>query len=243
MPGAELDISFGDDLLGRTIGASQAGDSQVYDYDALGRQLSQAGASGTYSSRYDPAGRRTRITHPDGFFVTQEYLVTGEMTKIRENGGFVLAAFDYDDLGRRDRLVLGNGAVTDYGYDAVSRLETLGHDFPGTASDNLVTFTYPASQIESREATNSLYAWTGHGNGSASYAADGLNRLTSQTTGGSTLAFSHDARQQAERRVEELQVRQREQGPRRGDGALALRPARPPVGRQHQPRHAAGARL
>jgi RHS repeat-associated protein len=196
MPGAELDISFGYDLLGRTIGASQAGDSQVYDYDALGRQLSQAGASGTYSSRYDPAGRRTRITHPDGFFVTQEYLVTGEMTKIRENGGFVLAAFDYDDLGRRDRLVLGNGAVTDYGYDAVSRLETLGHDFAGTASDNLVTFTYnAASQIETRLATNDLYAWTGHGNGTTTYVADGLNRLTSQTTAGlGTTSFVHDAR-------------------------------------------------
>jgi RHS repeat-associated protein len=196
MPGAELDISFGYDLLGRTIGASQAGDSQVYDYDALGRQLSQAGASGTYSSRYDPAGRRTRITHPDAFFVTQDYNVTGEMIAIRENGTTLLASFDYDDLGRRERLTLGNGAVTHYRFDPVSRLRELEHDFGGTGHDNLVTFTYnAASQIETRLATNDLYAWTGHGNGTTTYVVDGLNRLTSQTTAGlGTTSFVHDAR-------------------------------------------------
>ena len=47
---------------------------------SAGRQFSQTGASGTYGSTYDPAGRRVRLTHPDGFFVQQDYLVTGEMT-------------------------------------------------------------------------------------------------------------------------------------------------------------------
>jgi YD repeat-containing protein len=56
-----------------------------FGYDALGRQTS-AGNSwlGTKSSAYDLAGRRTRLTHRDGFFVDYDYLVTGEMTRIRE---------------------------------------------------------------------------------------------------------------------------------------------------------------
>ena len=151
---------------------------------------------GIIASHYD-AGRRIRLDHPDPFFVTQDYLVTGEPVKIREAGAIDLATFDYDQLGRRDKLTLGNGDVTDYGYDAVSRLATLAHDLVagGTANDNLVTLSYnPASQIVRREAANSLYAWTGHGSGTTSYAPDGLNRLTAQTTGGSTLAFGHDAR-------------------------------------------------
>jgi YD repeat-containing protein len=116
-------------------------------WELRGRNVKQSGASGDYLSQYDPAGRRTRITHPDGFYVTQDYLVTGEMTAIRENGSFVLAAFGYDRLGRRERLTLGNGAVTTYGYDAAGRLETLGHDLGGSdaTNDNLVTFCALAS--------------------------------------------------------------------------------------------------
>jgi RHS repeat-associated protein len=118
------------------------------------------------------------------------------MIAIRENGTTLLASFDYDDLGRRERLTLGNGAVTHYRFDPVSRLRELEHDFGGTGHDNLVTFTYnAASQIETRLATNDLYAWTGHGNGTTTYVVDGLNRLTSQTTAGlGTTSFVHDAR-------------------------------------------------
>jgi hypothetical protein len=38
------------------------------------------------TSTWDIGGRRTRIAHPDGFYVDQDYLVTGETTAIRENG-------------------------------------------------------------------------------------------------------------------------------------------------------------
>jgi len=81
--------------------------------------------------------------------------------RIREGGTLDLATFDYDQLGRRDRLTLGNGAVPDYGYDAVSRLATLSHDLEGAlpTNDNLITLTYnPASQIVGRVATNNAYA-------------------------------------------------------------------------------------
>lgn len=70
------------------------------------------------TNAFDLAGRRTRITHPDGFYVDQDYLVTGDVSYIRENGATsgvgVLAAFAYDDLGRRVSLTRGNGTVTGY---------------------------------------------------------------------------------------------------------------------------------
>jgi RHS repeat-associated protein len=126
------------------------------------------------------------------------------MKRIRERDGItdnpvssgvgVVATYGYDDLGRRTSLTLGNGEKTLYGYDAVSRLETLTHDLgdPGPSpNDNTITFTYnPASQIVKREATNSAFAWTGHGSGSASSTSDGLNRLTDQNGTG----FDYDAK-------------------------------------------------
>jgi hypothetical protein len=92
---------------------------------------------------------------------------------------------------RTQSLTRGNGAVTDYGYDAVSRLQTLTQKPSSASYDQTVTLAYnPVSQIFSRTGTNTAYAWTGHGSGSTPSVADGLNRLSS--IGGGAAAY--DAR-------------------------------------------------
>jgi YD repeat-containing protein len=177
----EQDASYGYDLLGRLTATSDTlGHQQSYGYDALGRQLSDASNwYGTVSSQYDVAGRRTRLTWRDGFYVTYEHLVTGEMSAIRENGSFVLASFGYDDLGRRTLLSRGNGTATTYGYDAASRLSSLTQDLGGTAYDQILTFAYtPASQIASDTRSNDAYAWAQHSNVTRGYTANGLNQYT-----------------------------------------------------------------
>ncbi len=182
LPGSEADVGYSYDLVGRMTGASRTGQTLAFAYDALGRRLSETRASGSYSSQYDLAGRRTRLTHPDGFYVDQDYLVTGEVTAIRENGATsgvgVLATFGYDDLGRRTSLTRGNGTVTSYGYDAASRLSSLGLDLGGTAQDLTLTFGYnPAFQIAGTTRSNDSYSWAGHGSGTTSSSANGLNQL------------------------------------------------------------------
>jgi RHS repeat-associated protein len=184
LPGTDPDVTYTYDLLGRTTGASQTGHSLSFTYDALGRRLSETGPLGTVSSAYDLAGRRTLLTHPDGYYLNYDYLVTGEMAAIRENGATsgagVVATFGYDDLGRRTSLSRGNGVVTSYAYDAVSRLASLSHDLAGTAYDVSFGYSYnPAGQIVSRTMSNDAYAWTGHYNVSTGYAANGLNQITS----------------------------------------------------------------
>jgi len=90
----------------------------------------------------------------------------------------VLAAFAYDDLGRRTSLTLGNGVATLYHYDSASRLDELKLEFAGTADDLTSAFAYnPASQIASTPRSNDAYAWTGHGSGTTSTTANGLNRI------------------------------------------------------------------
>jgi RHS repeat-associated protein len=177
----EHDVSYGYDLLGRLVGAGDSlGHQQSFGYDALGRRLSESSNwYGTTSSEFDLAGRRTRLTWRDGFFVTYEHLATGETSAIRENGGFVLAGFSYDDLGRRTSLTRGNGTVTGYGYDAVSRLGSLSNELAGTANDLTLGFTHnPAGQIAANTRSNDLFAWTGSAIGTTGSAANGLNQLT-----------------------------------------------------------------
>jgi RHS repeat-associated protein len=195
LPGSEPDVSYGYDNLGRMTSASQTGNALSFTYDALGRNLTQTGPHGTITSQFDLAGHRTRITHPDSFYVDQDYLVTGEMSQIRENGASsgvgLLATFSYDDIGRRTALTRGNGLATNYGYDPVSRLSSLAHGFAGTTHDVTLGFSYnPASQIAATTRDNDTYHWAGHGSGSTASTADGLNRLA--TVGGVTP--SYDAR-------------------------------------------------
>ncbi|HET9638267.1 MAG TPA: RHS repeat-associated core domain-containing protein [Allosphingosinicella sp.] len=183
LPGSEPDVTYAFDLLGRMTSAATASQTLGFTYDALGRNLTQVGPHGTATSTWDIASRRTRIAHPDGFYVDQDYLVTGEPTAIRENGATsgagVLATYAWDDLGRRASLTRGDGSVLSYGYDAVSRLTSLADNLVGSGYDQTLGFGYtPAGQIASNTRSNDAYAWTGHYNLNRNYTANGRNQYT-----------------------------------------------------------------
>ncbi|HEX8535333.1 MAG TPA: RHS repeat-associated core domain-containing protein [Allosphingosinicella sp.] len=194
-------MTYGYDLLGRMVSASQPGHALSFSYDALGRQLSESGPLGTVSSSWDAAGRRTALTDPGGFTALYTYLVTGELRTIQQPGsgpfspGIVLATFGYDpatnagQLGLRTSISRANGAATSYGYDAALRLSQIAHS--GTSQN--VTFTYgynPAGQIVSRESNNDPYSYSGDSAGTTSTRANGLNQL--QSRNGATVG--HDAK-------------------------------------------------
>lgn len=183
LPGTEPDVTYAYDNLGRMTGASQTGNSLSFTYDALGRKLTETGPQGTVTSTYDLAGRRTKIAWPDSFYVNYDYLVTGEVSAIRENGATsgvgVLASYAYDDLGQRTSVTRGNGTSTSYGYDTISRLTSLSHDLAGTTYDQTLAFGFsPAGQIIQNTRSNDNYAWLGHGSGSTNSTTNGLNQLT-----------------------------------------------------------------
>jgi RHS repeat-associated protein len=188
----ENDSGFGYDLLGRMVVAGDGmGHQTSFGYDSLGRRVSESSNwYGTTSSEYDLAGRRTRLTWRDGFSVTYEHHATGEMKAVRENSGFLLASFSYDDWGNRIKLTRGNGTVTDYKPDAVSRLEMLKQTFPASAANTLtLDFTHnPAGQIASNTRSNDLFSWTGSAAGTTGWEANGLNQVAKQDG----VQFSYD---------------------------------------------------
>ncbi|MDP9421335.1 MAG: RHS repeat-associated core domain-containing protein [Pseudomonadota bacterium] len=189
-PNPEPTTSYSYDNLGRLRSAAKTtGETLSFTYDALGRNLTQTGPQGTICSNWDAAGRRTRLTYAGSctsptLYMDYDYLVTGEMTRIRENGATsgigVLASFYHNDLGRRTSMVFGNGAATYYAYDPVSRLAGLTHDLAGTADDlNIGSIAYnPASQIMSQVRSKDTYAWTGAAAVNRPYTSNGLNQLT-----------------------------------------------------------------
>ena len=198
LPSTEFDINYNYDNLGRLTSAVfplATTQTLSFTYDALGRTLSQTGLLGTMTSQYDLAGRRTLLGWPDGFYVTYDHLVTGEVTAIRENGATsgvgVLATYSYDGYGRRTGITRGNGTTTTYGYDNASRLTSLAHDLAGSANDLALGFGYnPASQIASTTRSNDSYAWTAAANRNDASSVNGLNQVTSVGAG----SISYDVR-------------------------------------------------
>lgn len=177
---AEVDVARYYDLLGRLTYVNDGnGWFHSFSYDGLGRVVAQGSNVGSNALQYDAAGRLIRHTWNDGLFVTYEYLTTGEVSGVRENGSTLLASFGYDHAGRRTGLFRGNGTSTSYGYDAASRLASLTHDLLGTAQDVSYSLTYnPGGQILTRTNSNAAYSWTGHYNIDRDYTVNGLNQLT-----------------------------------------------------------------
>jgi len=179
--------SYGYDNLNRMTAAVSSTASLSYIYDALGRITRQTSPQGNTNYQYDLASRRTRLTWPDAFYVTYDYLMTNDMTAIRENGAAsgigVLATFGYDNLGRRISLTRGNGAVTSYSYDAGSRPTGITQDLTSTGADQAQGFSYnPLSQITSQTRSNDSYAFLQHYNANRNYGANGLNQYTAAGT-------------------------------------------------------------
>jgi YD repeat-containing protein len=96
VPEAGGDVAYSYDLRGLQLSAlySATGLGIASSYDALGRQTGSTtsldGTSRAYGFQYDLAGRRTRVTHPDGPWFDYAYDGLGRMTTIKDNAAATL---------------------------------------------------------------------------------------------------------------------------------------------------------
>jgi RHS repeat-associated protein len=203
IPGGTTEDVYSDyDLAGRPLFkrfGSTGGQGIDYAYGDTAKRLTGETSFGrALTFQYDKNSNRTRLTYPDANYVAYDFDALNRMTVVRENGATsgagVLVTYAWDTLSRRSSttpLTRGNGTTTSYGYDAASRLTTLGHNVAGTALDATVTFGYTlASQLNSRNTTNTDLGWWLPPSNVQAYVADGLNRYAS--VNGTT--YTYDAR-------------------------------------------------
>jgi RHS repeat-associated protein len=191
-PSGQPAVAYSYDLLSRMTSATQTGHSVSFTFDALGRQLTEVSPQGTMTYQYDVAGRRTRATWPDSFYVDYDYDVTGAVTAIRENGATsgsgVLATYAYDNLGRLVSISRGNGVSSAMTYNASLELQSIGHDLASTSQDQVLSFTYNrAGQILTRAMTNNIYQYSGLSNLDNTFTVNGLNQYV--TGGGASFVY------------------------------------------------------
>jgi RHS repeat-associated protein len=175
---------------------SATGEGVTNQYDGFGRLVSSStnmgGTTRALSYAWDPAGNRTRITHPDDQYFTARYDGLNRFTGIRENGNSDVVGQLYHVVG--ERYVVGHsGAATGWLYDGVGRLNYLVQDQPYGATVTWNFLRNPASQITSAMRSNDLYAWAGHYAVDRPYTTNGLNQYTAAGPAAQATSFGYDA--------------------------------------------------
>ena len=192
------DVYYDYDLQGHQTYArfdSITGEGLTNVWDGLGRLTSTTqaidGTSRTLTYLYDADGNRTRVTFPDGNYVSYSYDGLDRPSLIQRNDTATLASYDYNAAGQRSGFSNGTGGAitTSYGYDGIGRLASLTNTPVVAGYANQYTFGYnPASQITSLTRSNDAFAFTGTYNVNRAYTANGLN----QYTAAGSAAFTYD---------------------------------------------------
>jgi RHS repeat-associated protein len=183
------DVYYGYDLQGRMLFArfdSVSGEGLSNAFDALGRATSSTksmNGSWTLGRGFDLANNRTGLTFPDGLGAWTSFDVLGRPLNTW-HGSTWIEVNAYDNQGRRIWRDNANGMRSDFGFDAVGRLNSLSNNFYNNPtqgqSNNLYSFNYnPANQIAARSSATAAFAWNGHYNVDRSYGVNGLNQYSS----------------------------------------------------------------
>jgi RHS repeat-associated core domain len=183
----ESTIYYNYDGLGRETEVVRGTQITSYSYDGLSR-LAQLTTNGrTLSYQYNAASQRTRLTFPDGFYVTYHYDNAGNLTEIRQQGTTTILANAYDRIGRVKSVSRAGGASSAISYDRMNRLTQYTHSGVTT-----INYTYnPASQLAQRSVTNVNHQIQVPTLATESYTSNNLNQYTRVSAGGVSKTINH----------------------------------------------------
>ncbi|MHB9068390.1 MAG: RHS repeat-associated core domain-containing protein [Pirellulaceae bacterium] len=182
------------------------GSFKIFTYDDRGNLLSATDERGTTAMQYNFADRITRITYPNGRFLSYTYDAGGRRVRMENQDGFavnyqydaagrlerltdatnsLVVAYTYDDVGRLIREVRGNGTATEYSYDAASQLVSLVHRLPDSSVSSRFDYTYDA--LGRRTSVTTL-------DGTTTFGYDAIGQLTSVALpDGRVIQYEYDA--------------------------------------------------
>jgi len=181
---SEHSIVFGYDTLGRQSAVTRGLQTVTTTYEDLG-QLETTSTNGkTLTYGYDNAGRRNKLTYPDGFYLTYNHESDSSLAGIYVNTDILpVVSYTYDSLNRLTDIARGNNANSQLGYTPLNQLQNFDH-----LNINRASFQYnPASQLINRITSNADYQIKIPQPGRQDYVPNNLNQYT--TVGGQSLSY------------------------------------------------------
>ena len=154
------------------------GSSQSYQYDELGRLISETSFAGrTTKYEYDLRGRRTSRTLSTGQREEYTYNVMDEVTSFRDVSGNT-TLYEYDDQGRLVKSTLADNSTVVYNYNADGFLASI------TSNAGTQSYEY--------DADGNLVKVTDVYGNITQYSYDSANLTTSVKTISGTTTYSYD---------------------------------------------------
>ena len=177
-------VNYAYDVEGRLTSAASPDQTLSFAYDALSRQTGQSGPLGAIAMQYDANNNVTRLQWPDGSAAAYSYNAYNALTSVVDPAT-VLAAYTYDDLGRRtwQGHANGNNSVyamqENYAYGSDGWLSTISTSMP--SQNQTLSYWYNAAgQVRSTVSSNGVYDWSVQNPiVGRPYVANGLNQYTS----------------------------------------------------------------
>ena len=225
---SEKPIVFAYDTLGRETSVSREAPAAGMDvqtvsttYNDLGRPETITTNDKKLSYQYDSQGRRRKLSHPDGYYLTYSYTADNSPSSVTENDSKTLVSYSYDPMSRLSGISRYNGVNTGLSHTVLGHLQNFDHQ-----NLNKASFEHnPAGQLISRLTSNSDYQikiaaptqayqpnnlnqYTSHDGQSFSYDNNGNltghdgwtysynahNRLTAASKTGQNLILQYDAK-------------------------------------------------
>jgi len=120
----------GPEAAGRLIRVHDAAGALDLKYDRRGNVIERRRAvlDRTFVTgyTYDLLDRIRRVTYPDGFQVNYEYDAGGNLARLADGDGKVVAeGMEYTAAGQLSTIMYGNGAVTGFDYDNLLRMTSI----------------------------------------------------------------------------------------------------------------------
>jgi RHS repeat-associated protein len=185
--GQEAKITYNGNLRPTKV-TNRRGKETTFAYDLANRMTElHAPEGGNWSVGYDARGNRTSVTDPREGKTTYEYDLLDRMTTAKEPLS-VTSEYGYDANGNLTSIKDPRGNTTAYGYDKLGRLIEVKQplekttDFAYDGVGNMLSRATAAGTVEyGFDAADRLTSITSGESTLRSYGYDGANRLTEAT--------------------------------------------------------------
>lgn len=151
-PGNVAD-NFTYDAIGRMATAVNANATVLMTYDAANRLLSENLNSRIISYSYNTASRTKNINYPSGMQLLWNLDDRNRLTQINE-GGSMLATFQYDGADRLTTKAYRNNTTTAYTYDNVNNVTAIQ---VSPLANNIMKVNYKYDNLNNRVVTERVH--------------------------------------------------------------------------------------
>jgi RHS repeat-associated protein len=170
-----------------------------YAYTSVGKIRSYIrtidGSNYSQFFTYDRGGRITQLTYPDSSYADYAYTDAGNLATVSLNGTVYASWSDYNASGLPKKVAYANQVATAYGYDSVSRLQTLVTSGPGATLQNLA-FAFGPDGMDVAQITDHRASTLVNGADTSetqSFSYDALRRLTGASGVWGTKSYAYTA--------------------------------------------------